>query len=377
MQKIKTKGMKVIISGGGTGGHIFPAIAIADAIKAEVPGADILFVGAKGKMEMERVPKAGYPIKGLWISGFQRSLKLQNLMFPLKLASSLLGAWNILREFRPDVVVGVGGYASGPLLEVATRMGIPALIQEQNSYAGVTNRLLARKVQKICVAYPDMERYFPAEKLVLTGNPVRREVFEQPPSKEAALDFFGLESEKPVLLVFGGSLGALALNEALAKGTTWLSEHPGLQVVWQCGAAYLEQFRDCATAQLPQVRLLPFLERMDMAYAAADIVACRAGALTISELCMAGKAAVLVPSPFVAEDHQTRNAEALTTRQAAVLVKNADAAERLLPEVWKILTDPQRRVELENQISTLAKPGAAEAIAQEAIALAAASARNG
>lgn len=361
--------IKVIISGGGTGGHIFPAIAIADAIRAKYPEADLLFVGAKGRMEMERVPKAGYPIKGLWISGFQRALDWRNLLFPLKLLSSLAAAYTILRRFRPDVVIGVGGYASGPLLEVAVRLGIPALIQEQNSYAGATNRILARKVQKICVAYPDMERYFPAEKIRITGNPVRREVFEQKITAGEARSFFGLDPTKPTLLVFGGSLGALALNEAMEKGAAIIAQHPDFQVIWQCGNAYYQRFKSSQTAGMPQVRLLPFLERMDMAYAAADVVICRAGALTISELCMAGKAAILVPSPFVAEDHQTKNASALVARQAAWMVKNMQAATEMLPQAIALLTDTELRRSLEDNIRAMAKPNAAEAIADEAIAL--------
>jgi UDP-N-acetylglucosamine--N-acetylmuramyl-(pentapeptide) pyrophosphoryl-undecaprenol N-acetylglucosamine transferase len=361
--------IKVIISGGGTGGHIFPAIAIADAIRAKYPDADLLFVGAKGKMEMERVPKAGYPIVGLWISGFQRSLDWRNLLFPLKLLSSLATAYGILRRFRPDIVIGVGGYASGPLLEVAVRLGIPALIQEQNSYAGATNRILAKKVQKICVAYPDMERYFPAGKIRITGNPVRRELFEQKIAAREARGFFGLDPAKPTLLVFGGSLGALAINEAMEAGAATLADHPEIQVIWQCGGAYYERFRSGQTAGLPHVRLVPFLERMDMAYSAADVVVCRAGALTISELCMAGKAAILIPSPFVAEDHQTKNAQALVDRQAAKMIKNAHAATELLPQAIALLTDTELRRSLEDHIRAMAKPDAAEAIADEAIAL--------
>ncbi|MEY4135050.1 MAG: undecaprenyldiphospho-muramoylpentapeptide beta-N-acetylglucosaminyltransferase [Saprospiraceae bacterium] len=364
-----TKHIKVIISGGGTGGHIFPAIAIADAIRAKMPRAEILFVGAKGKMEMDRVPQAGYPIKGLWISGFQRSLDARNLLFPLKLLSSLISAFGILRSFRPDVVIGVGGYASGPLLEVAVRLKIPALIQEQNSYAGATNRILARKVQKICVAYPDMDRYFPAEKLRLTGNPVRKAVYSHPVPRGEARAFFGLDPEKPTLLVFGGSLGAHSLNTAMAESSARLLQRPDIQVIWQCGQSHYARFRECPAALLPQVCLLPFLERMDMAYAAADVVACRAGALTISELCILGKAAVLVPSPYVAEDHQTKNAEALVIRGAAKMVKNESAGKIMLPVAIELLTDTELRHSLERNIRALAQPDAAEAIADEAIAL--------
>ena len=362
--------VRIIISGGGTGGHIFPAIAIADAIKAKAPEADILFVGAKGRMEMERVPKAGYPIKGLWISGFQRSLSAQNLLFPLKLASSLFSAWRILRSFRPQVAVGVGGFASGPLLDVATRMGIPALIQEQNSYAGVTNRLLAKRAQKICVAYSGMERYFSQEKLVLTGNPVRTDVFSRQISKAEAASFFGLDPEKPVVLLFGGSLGALALNEATAEAGEWLNARPDVQVIWQTGKAHFDRFKDTETGRLPQVRVLPFLERMDMAYAASDLAICRAGALTISELCLVGKPAILVPSPFVAEDHQTKNARALADQGAAVLVKNADAKAKLWPEALRLIDEPETRSKLAERIKSLGKPDAATHIAEEVFKLA-------
>ncbi len=362
--------VRIIISGGGTGGHIFPAIAIADAIKAKAPEAEILFVGAKGRMEMERVPKAGYSIKGLWISGFQRSLSLQNLLFPVKLASSLFAAWNILRSFRPLAAVGVGGFASGPLLEVATRMGIPALIQEQNSYAGVTNRLLAKRVQKVCVAYPGMERYFPQEKLILTGNPVRTEVFSTLISKAGAAAFFGLDPEKPVVLLFGGSLGALALNEAVEAAAGLLKTRPEVQVIWQTGKLYFERFKETETGQLPQVRILPFLDRMEMAYAAADLVICRAGALTISELCLIGKPAILVPSPFVAEDHQTKNAQALASQHAAVMVKNAEAKTKLWPEVFRLIDEPALRQNLAEKIKSLGKPDAARHIAEEVLKLA-------
>ncbi|MBK6947670.1 MAG: undecaprenyldiphospho-muramoylpentapeptide beta-N-acetylglucosaminyltransferase [Haliscomenobacter sp.] len=362
--------VRIIISGGGTGGHIFPAIAIADAIKAKAPEAEILFVGAKGRMEMERVPKAGYPIKGLWISGFQRSLSAQNLLFPLKLASSLFSAWRILRSFRPQVAVGVGGFASGPLLDVATRMGIPALIQEQNSYAGVTNRLLAKRVQTICVAYSGMERYFPQEKLILTGNPVRTEVLSRQISKAEAVSFFGLDPQKPVVLLFGGSLGALALNEAAAEASEWLKARPEVQVIWQTGKLYFDRFKETDAGRLPQVRIVPFLERMDMAYAAADLVICRAGALTISELCLIGKPAILVPSPFVAEDHQTKNARALADQEAAVMVKNSEAKANLWPEVFRLIDQPELRQNLAEKIKSLGKPDAAEDIAAEVLKLA-------
>lgn len=361
--------IKVIISGGGTGGHIFPAIAIADAVRKQQPKADILFVGAMGRMEMERVPKAGYPIEGLWISGFQRSLSLRNLLFPVKLVHSLLSARRILRRFQPDVVVGVGGYASGPLLEMATRMGIPTLIQEQNSYAGVTNRLLAKKVSKVCVAYSGMEKYFPADKIVHTGNPVRNTLFDTNITKEEAAAFFGMDSNRPIVLVFGGSLGAKALNEAMANAGQTLRSHSEIQVIWQCGAAAKSVYAPHPVANMANVRLYDFLERMDMAYAAADVVVARAGALTISELSLAGKAAILVPSPFVAEDHQTKNAQALVEAHAALMVPNASVQQKLWPEIIQLLADVQVRDVLERRIRSLGKPQAAEHIATELLKL--------
>lgn len=359
---------RIIISGGGTGGHVFPAIAIADAVKAKVPGAQILFVGALGKIEMEKVPKAGYPIEGLWISGFQRSLSPRNLLFPFKLLYSLFKARSIVRKFKPQVAVGVGGYASGPLLDIASRTGIPALIQEQNSYAGVTNKLLGKRVKKVCVAYEGMERFFPAEKIVLTGNPVRRSVAEASDADTARLHF-GLVVDKPTLLIFGGSLGALSINEAMAQNTDFWQSHPELQVLWQCGGSHHEKYQTCATAQLSNVKLLAFIDRMDLAYAAADVVCSRAGALTISELCLVGKPAILVPSPFVAEDHQTQNAQALVDKNAAIMVKNTDTVNELLPQALELLQNETKRNTLAHNILALAKPNAAEEIAEQVLSL--------
>lgn len=359
---------RIIISGGGTGGHVFPAIAIADAVKAKEPGAQILFVGALGKIEMEKVPKAGYPIEGLWISGFQRSLSPRNLLFPIKLLYSLLKARSIVRKFKPQVAVGVGGYASGPLLDIASRKGIPALIQEQNSYAGVTNKLLSKRVQKVCVAYDGMERFFPVEKIVLTGNPVRRSVAEATDAGAARLHF-GLTADKPTLLIFGGSLGALSINEAMAQNTDFWQNHPELQVLWQCGGSHHEKYQNCATAQLPNVKLLAFIDRMDLAYAAAEVVCSRAGALTISELCLVGKPAILVPSPFVAEDHQTKNAQALVDKDAAIMVRNADTVTELLPQALELLQNETKRNTLARNILALAKPDAAEEIAEQVLRL--------
>lgn len=333
--------MKVIISGGGTGGHVFPAIAIADAIKKQKPEAEILFVGAQGKIEMEKVPKAGYPIEGLWISGFQRRLTTKNLLFPFKLIGSLAKAWKIVSDFKPDVVVGVGGYASGPTLEVATRMGIPALVQEQNSFPGITNRLLAKKVNKICVAYDGMERYFPKEKIVETGNPVRQELFENLASKKAeAYRHFGLDENKKTIFVFGGSLGARTINQAMEANALYLADNEtNVQVLWQAGKLYIDEMSESDTAKLPNIQIRAFIDRMDLAYAMADVVIGRAGALTISELCFVGKPAILVPSPNVSEDHQTKNAMALVEKEAAILVKDVNAKKEMVVKALEILDD--------------------------------------
>ncbi|MCB9300351.1 MAG: undecaprenyldiphospho-muramoylpentapeptide beta-N-acetylglucosaminyltransferase [Lewinellaceae bacterium] len=369
-KETKRSRLRAIISGGGTGGHIFPAIAIADAIRQAEPDAEILFVGAKGKMEMEKVPKAGYPIEGLWISGFHRQLTLRNLLFPLKLASSLWKAWRIIGRFRPDVVVGVGGFASGPLLEVATRRGIPTLIQEQNSYAGVTNRLLARKVNKICVAYPGMERYFPAEKIVLTGNPVRKAIEGSQASREEGAAYFGFDPARPILFVFGGSLGAKALNEAMAANASLLRERPEVQVLWQVGQLYEADFLACEAAGLPNVEARAFIDRMDLAYAMADVVLCRSGALTISELYFAGKPAIFIPSPNVAEDHQTKNAKAVVDAGAAWMIRNSEAREQLIRKSFELLDDETTRRQLSAKIRQLAMPDAAVHIAAEVSKLA-------
>ncbi len=364
-----SKPLKIIVSGGGTGGHVFPAIAIADAIREKWPAADILFVGAKGKIEMERVPRAGYPIKGLWISGFHRQLTLRNLMFPIKLLSSLVRAWSILRSFKPQVVVGVGGFASGPVLEVASRMGIPTLIQEQNSYAGVTNRLLAKKVDKVCVAYEGMDKYFPKEKIVLTGNPVRRALFEKEGGKKEGYEYFKLDPSKKTLFLFGGSLGARSLNRAVAANESLLMENQGVQLLWQVGKLYIEEYRECAVAQLPNVQVRAFIDRMDLAYALADVVLCRAGALTISELCMVGKPAILVPSPNVAEDHQTKNAMALVEKDAALVINDKEAGEQLIQTALKLLNNENQQHQLSKNIQLMARPDAAEHIAEEVMSL--------
>ncbi len=361
--------MRIIISGGGTGGHVFPAIAIADAVKKLRPDAEILFVGAQGKLEMDKVPKAGYPIEGLWISGFQRKLTLQNFLLPLKILVSGWKARQIVRRFKPDVAVGVGGYASGPTLNAAGAMGIPTVLQEPNSYPGMANRILAKKAHKICVAYDGMEKYFPKEKLVLTGNPIRAEVFKDLGGKrQAAYEYFKLDPSKKTILSFGGSLGAKTLNEAFAANTDLLRERTDVQVLWQIGKFYEAAYSQCDTAKLPNVRALPFVDRMDYAYAAADIVIGRAGG-SIWEMCLVGKPAILVPSPNVTEDHQTKNALALVEKQAALMVKDVEAKERLLWTALEVLENQELAKRLGGNIKQLAKPNAAEEIAKEILKL--------
>jgi UDP-N-acetylglucosamine--N-acetylmuramyl-(pentapeptide) pyrophosphoryl-undecaprenol N-acetylglucosamine transferase len=361
--------MKIIISGGGTGGHVFPAIAIANAIKAIEPKADILFVGAEGKIEMEKVPKAGFPIKGLWISGFHRQLTFRNMLFPVKLMASLIKARSIVKDFKPDVAVGVGGYASGPTLEMATRLGVPALIQEQNSYAGVTNKLLAKKVAKVCVAYDNMDRFFEAEKLVLTGNPVREEITQTEGKRAEAITHFGLHNRKHTVFIVGGSLGARTLNNAMEANFDAISNHQDVQFVWQCGKLYYEEFKNKKTAQLPNVHLTQFVDRMDLAYAAADVVISRAGATSISELCLVKKPVILVPSPNVAEDHQTKNAMALVEKTAAILVIDKEAEEKMVTTAIDLLNNHNQKLQLSENIEKLGKRNAAERIAREVLKL--------
>lgn len=332
--------LRVLISGGGTGGHIFPALSIANALRRRDPSVEILFVGARGRMEMERVPAAGYRIVGLPVAGFDRRRPWRNFGVLLKLWKSMRLARRVLRDFRPDIAVGVGGYASGPMLKEAQRKGVPTLIQEQNSYAGVTNKLLARKAAAICTAYPSMERFFPAAKIVLTGNPVRADILESGASRAEARRALGFDPDARLVLVVGGSLGALTVNESVAAALpSWTDA--GASVLWQTGKAYADRFATRAVGY-PTVKAVPFISRMDLAYRAADIVVSRAGAGTISELQLLGKCAVLVPSPNVAEDHQRKNAEALASRDAAVMVLDADARTLLGPTVLDLLDNPAR-----------------------------------
>ena len=361
---------KVIISGGGTGGHIFPALSIANALKRLDPDIDILFVGAEGKMEMEKVPEAGYRVVGLPVRGLQRKLTLSNLKVAWNLWRSLRKAKRLVKEFKPDVVVGVGGYASGPIGRVAAKAGIPLVLQEQNSYAGVTNKLLAKKAEKICVAYEGMERFFPKEKIILTGNPVRKDLLDALGKREEGIAFYGLDPKKKTILVTGGSLGAGSMNKAMMR---WLERVAGwkdVQVIWQCGSYYHKQLESELKDRLPEnVKFMPFLKRMDLAYACADLVIARAGAGTISELCLLGKAVVLVPSPNVAEDHQTKNAMALVNKQAAVMVKDSEVVERLGDVMERLLTNDSERKSLSEHILTLAMKDSDEVIAKQIMEL--------
>ena len=360
---MRPRSPRFIISGGGTGGHIFPAIAIADELKRRCPDAEFLFVGAKGRMEMEKVPAAGYRIEGLWISGLQRRLTLDNLSFPVKVMSSLFRSRQIVREFRPDVVVGTGGYAGAPVLYAAARMGVPTLIQEPNAFAGLANKWLGSRVDKVCVAFAGMARFFPAGKLVITGNPVREQLLDR------ALALTEASDERQRVLLMGGSGGAKSLNEAMAASTEKIRARSQVQWTWQCGKAYYDTYADSATAKLPNVTISAFIDRMDEAYAAASVVIGRAGSTTIAELEYLGKPAVLVPSPWVAEDHQTRNAEALTQENAAVLIADAEVTDRLVDGVFALLDDPKRRRQLGENARRLARPGAVGRIAEEVLRL--------
>ena len=354
--------LRVIVSGGGTGGHIFPAISIANELRERLPESDILFVGALGKMEMERVPAAGYRIIGLPVMGFPRKLSFKMLTFFLKLFQSMRLANQIISDFKPDVAIGVGGFASGPVLKAAVRKGVPAVLQEQNSYAGVTNKLLASKVNKICVAYPNMERYFPAEKIVLTGNPIRKNLIEAVVNKTEAYEYFKLNAEKTVVLIVGGSLGARTLNESVMANLE-LIRKSDTQIIWQTGSYYYKEMMERLGINCPgNLHSMEFVARMDLAYALADVVISRAGAGTISELCLLGKPAVLVPSPNVAEDHQTKNAMSLVENQAALLIKDADSKRELLKETFTLLADKPRLKSLSENIKKLGRPNAAKDI---------------
>jgi UDP-N-acetylglucosamine--N-acetylmuramyl-(pentapeptide) pyrophosphoryl-undecaprenol N-acetylglucosamine transferase len=360
--------MRVIISGGGTGGHIFPALSIAEALKKRFPNVEILFVGAENRMEMEKIPAAGYPIIGLPVAGFDRKNLLRNIDVLIKLQKSLHLAKNTLKDFRPDIAIGVGGYASGPTLKMASKLGIPTLIQEQNSYAGVTNKLLAKKASKICVAYDGMERFFPEEKIVLTGNPVRQNLLAKVEDKLAAYAFFGLDPDKKTILVVGGSLGARTINNSIMGDMDKLAKSD-VQVLWQSGKIYHEALKKKLEEKgnPANIHLNDFISRMDLAYAVADLVVSRAGAGSISELCLLRKAAILVPSPNVAEDHQTKNALALVNKEAAILVKDVEAEQKLADEALKDVQDTRLLEKLSAHVGKLALPDSAEHIVDEIV----------
>lgn len=355
------KPYKFIISGGGTGGHIYPAIAIANELKTRYPDADFLFVGAKDRMEMEKVPQEGYPIEGLWISGLQRTLSLKNLLFPFKLFFSLLRSRSILKKFKPDLAVGTGGYASAPLLKVASNKGIPCLIQEQNSHAGITNKWLSGKVKSVCVAYEGMEKFFPKEKIKLTGNPVRQDLLDVRSKKEDGIDYFQLKKDRKTLLVLGGSLGARKINELIDRSLPFFAEKD-MQLIWQCGKFYEEEY---AAKASKLVKVCAFIDRMDLAYAAADVIISRAGALSVSELCLVGKPVIFIPSPNVAEDHQTKNAIAITKQNAAILIEEANLEREFEAEFTALLNSESKQKELSENIKKLGKPNATKAIVDE------------
>jgi len=354
----------LLISGGGTGGHIYPALAIANRWMEMYPDTEILFVGALGKMEMQKIPEAGYKIIGLPVAGLQRSLTVDNLSFPIKLWKSLMQAKRIIKDFKPDVVIGVGGYASGPVLFMAQRKGIPSLLQEQNSYAGLTNKILGKKAMKICVAYPEMEKFFPIEKISYTGNPVRADILHLGGKKEKALEHFGLTPDRKTILILGGSLGAKTLNRAILKDIKALNKE--YQVLWQSGRFYFKSMLEATQDKdYEHIHLREFIREMDLAYAAADVVVSRAGALSVSELSLVGKPVIFIPSPNVAEDHQTKNAMAYVSNGAAVLLKDSEAEGKLKLKVDELLKDETRMTELGTNIRKMAKPNAADDICTE------------
>ena len=361
--------MKVIISGGGTGGHVYPAIAIAQTLKKRFPQVEILFVGAEGKIEMDKVPKAGFKIEGLFIRGFSRKISIENFKNIFRLFSAVSKANKIVKNFNPDIAIGFGGYASGPTLYAAQRKGVKTLLQEQNSFPGITNKFLAKRAQKICVAYFGLDNFFEKEKITLTGNPVRSDIWENNLSKEEALSHFQLKKNTKTILLFGGSLGARTLNRAVRDNYMSLAEHDSVQMIWQMGKLYEKEYMEVDAAKDDRIHPMTFIDRMDLAYTAADIIICRAGALSISELALVKKPVILVPSPNVAEDHQTKNAMALVNEGAAYLVKDNVAIEQLLPTAISLLKDEEKQEELSQNIAKFAKPNAANSIVDEIIKL--------
>ncbi|WP_178990341.1 undecaprenyldiphospho-muramoylpentapeptide beta-N-acetylglucosaminyltransferase [Winogradskyella schleiferi] len=358
----QNKTYRFILSGGGTGGHIYPAVAIADELKSRYPSAEFLFVGASDRMEMDKVPQAGYKIEGLWISGIQRKLTLKNLAFPFKLMSSLLRSRKIVNTFKPDAVIGTGGFASGPLLQVASSKGIPSLIQEQNSFPGITNKLLAKKVNTICVAYEGLEKYFPKDKIRLTGNPIRKDLLEVKDKLIEGKDAFKLKHNKQTLLVLGGSLGARRINQLIEVNIEFF-EAQDIQVLWQCGKLYYDQYKSYNDSKNIQVHA--FLNQMDLAYAAADVIISRAGAISVSELCIVGKPVIFIPSPNVAEDHQTKNAKSVADKNAAILIREKDLDTDFQNEFSELITNEDKQKELSKNIKALALVNATNAIVDE------------
>lgn len=357
---------KFILSGGGTGGHIYPAIAIANELKSRFPDAEFLFVGAQDKMEMQKVPQAGYEIEGLWIAGLQRKLTLQNAKFPLKLISSLWKSRNIIKKFKPNVVIGTGGFASGPLLQMANSLNIPTVIQEQNSYPGITNKLLSKKANAICVAYENLEQFFPSEKIVLTGNPVRQDILDIDSKRSEAIAYFNLDDNKKTLLVIGGSLGARRINQLIAKEIDFFHNN-NLQIIWQCGNLYMADYKHFSEKK--NVQVLSFIDRMDLIYAAADFVISRAGASSVSELCLVGKPVLFIPSPNVAEDHQTKNAKAIVDKNGALLLKESELDDKFESVFNKLIHDENLQNNLSQNIKKLAKPNATRDIVEQIIKL--------
>ncbi|WP_055435620.1 undecaprenyldiphospho-muramoylpentapeptide beta-N-acetylglucosaminyltransferase [Lacinutrix algicola] len=353
---------KIILSGGGTGGHIYPAIAIANELKLRFPNAEFLFVGAKDRMEMEKVPQAGYKIKGLWITGIERKLTLKNLMFPFKLINSLWNAKKIIKQFKPDVVIGTGGFASGPLLQMAVSKGVPSLIQEQNSYPGITNKLLSKKVQKICVAYDGLERFFPENKILKTGNPVRQDLLAINSKRSEAIKYFGLIEGKKTLLVLGGSLGAKAINELLKRELDFLQTQQ-VQIIWQTGKLYYNDYK--INGDIKDVHVYEYINNMDFAYAAADIIISRAGAGSVSELCIVGKPVIFVPSPYVAEDHQTKNAKAIVDENAALMIAQEDLEVDFKNKFSQLVASVEKQKQLSDNIKKLALVNATKEIVDE------------
>jgi len=358
--------LKFILSGGGTGGHIYPAIAIANELKSRFPDCEILFVGARDKMEMQKVPQAGYKIKGLWIAGIQRRLTLDNSLFPVKLLDSLLKSRTIINDFKPNVVIGTGGFASGPLLRVAGFAGIPTVIQEQNSYPGITNKWLSRKASKICVAYENLEQFFPRHKIVLTGNPVRQDLIDIKNKRKEAREYFGLAEDKKVVLVLGGSLGARRVNQLIAKELVNFTSQ-NVQVIWQCGKLYFDEYQRYNENE--NVQVMSFIDRMDLVYAAADIVISRAGASSVSELCIVGKPVIFIPSPNVAEDHQTKNAKAIVDKNGALMVKEVELDTKFSTTFNNLLNDENLQKTLSENIASLAKVNATKDIVDEIVKL--------